>query len=405
MKTPQTFHQKMLHLLYINLWMLVLFFPFSTSLAIAFHMSFCIFSIYFFVQDFKSSKLFLTSGMIFFMLFTASITLSTLITLPDNIWPLRSFGKIRYLVLGVFGIYGLRALVKEYLTPKKIALLISAIFITHSLETILSYLGYFTNFDFFKFKVKNYEGRFSGAKGIMQYSYETPFITLSALSLYLHRKKLKNLPLSFNVVLFTFIVTFLGVLFCNTRGGIIGMILALPFACYYYQKKWAIWFGAMVTFLAGIILVINFSGGLPGFGRIMGKSSQNSNVERMEIYTQTIKSFQARPIWGWGLIFPRKDYPVHFHGYINPLGDSHSTYLQVLGDGGLVGITLYILFLFFWLKNIYALPHEVLKKLLIPCFVFFVTSSSVHTELVTGVSSAVIILLVFSLSTLFPKST
>lgn len=370
--------------------------PISTSGAIIGQLLLGIPSIYFLILFFKENNFKDINRSLWPLLVLAfSLTLSTILNLDINKYPPDSYSKIRYLYLACLGYFSFFHLVRKEDTQQLLARLIHIFYIVLMIEIIVSYICVWIDYDIWRFKPRDYRGRVGGSKGYMQFGYETPMLAIIALSLRLNIDKLK-IKLNKNIMTMAAIVVPLGAFFSQTRGGMLGLLAGLPFLLYFYRKKYG-----QVAFIAGFLFAALMvfawmSGGIPQLGRLFSKFNNTSNNERMIVYKESIKAAKQRPWFGVGVYNEVPDSKVYFGESANPLNDTHSTILQFLVSGGIIGFLLYHLFLFLWLK-------ESSLWIVLPFMVTYYVSSLVHSMFITGTSTAVIIFLFYLITINFTK--
>ncbi len=334
----------------------------------------------------------------FLLLVIATLILGVLVNFSEMKDPMRSFSKIRYLVFGFISVYTLRSLALHFLDERKVKKVLYALFAAVFLATFYSFLvSYITHYDFIRSIPKPYDGRLHGLTGVMSYGYEMPIIMLFLWGLLLNKA---NVKFSLNKKLLLFICLFgtAGILLSGTKGSVVSFILGLPFLFYFKNQR------LFKVFLIGSSILI--------FLAILGmkfylkddprlKINNMSNRIRVAKIYSSVKAFKDRPIFGHGLLSWKGQYPTLSPRGIDddPLYDTHNTYLQVLVDAGIVGMIPFMLFLFYWGKEL-LMRSDIIGYAGFASFIAFVVQCCFHTQFVSGVNTAMNLVMFYALSQL-----
>lgn len=101
------------------------------------------------------------------------------------------------------------------------------------------------------------------------------------------------------------------------------------------------------------------------------------------------------PFWGHGLLSTKNEYELWFSGeFHNFFEIAESTYLQVITDTGLLGTVPFIMFLYFWFKEVFATN----QKLFLASFIALLVGFTFHTMFISGNTTAILISIFYCLS-------
>ncbi len=337
----------------------------------------------------------------FLILFYLSALVSTFINWGVYENPARGLGKLNYILQGIFFIYTLKALVKYHYTNERVARIIHIIAITCAIETIVGIICKVTNYDIVRGHPRNFGGRIIGIRGILFYGYEMPYYNLLLWGILLYRDQIK--AINTKLILFCVSLSTFGLLYSDTRGGILAFFAALPFIFYGKNKKLFMKVTVAIALLGGIMLTLVLTGVVKH--RVFQKLDSPSNRGRVMMWQKSIEAFKDKPFLGHGnlAIMPqyyfkvyRDDGSMYREGRLE---DSHNTYLQILSNLGVIGLILFLCFLGLWILKDLKL-ETFTRNLTLPCVISFAFQSLVHSSFTTGVTTAILLLFLFSLSNL-----
>ncbi|MDP2650807.1 MAG: O-antigen ligase family protein, partial [bacterium] len=172
-----------------------------------------------------------------------------------------------------------------------------------------------------------------------------------------------------------FLATFV---FTQTRGAYLGLAVGfllftlLLLACLRREKKkltlGAIGVSTLILISIGSIFVFKGSGFITG-NQILNRIAVVSDLtnlgaarERYLGWIIAFESFKDRPLFGWG----PENYDIAFNEHYNYLAakdepwfdSSHNQLMDVLAEGGIVGLSLYL----FWIGTIFYTVRKLLKR-------------------------------------------
>ncbi len=282
--------------------------------------------------------------------------------------PSKNFGRVKYFIFGISGIFILREWIKET-TEKTKRFLLNSFFVSMIVAGIyLVYVSYGLP--------PGHRPR--GLTDTMRYGYGTAMIVLPLLSALLHLDKTKKW---FDPRLLVGAIFFglLGIYLTQTRGAFLGLICGLPFVLYYYKPKIGLIIGAIA--LAAVICL----GGLYLFGSgnynnrlLMNKNNKSDTIRRSQ-WQAAIIATKEKPIFGWGL--------SNFHSQLKRIkiendleekdyddAHSHNLFLEVASGTGLVGLFFFVSWVLTWAYEA-TKTKGLMPALIIPFGVAFVVSS------------------------------
>ncbi|MBU0548541.1 MAG: O-antigen ligase family protein, partial [Candidatus Omnitrophica bacterium] len=217
--------------------------------------------------------------------------------------------------------------------------------------------------------------------------YMAAFIPLIAGLTILYSKGKNKLPMSFLSIL-----ALTGIFLTFSRGAGLAVYLAILFLCIAGKKK------LLITCLVAILLIFPFV--MPKDIKKWAKEVNYNpivfmlNQDRISIYNNTINMITHHPFIGVGVNTFSKNYgkyktesaekyahtPDNFYG--------HNIYLHMAGEIGLLGLGIFIWFLFLIFKNVtniyFKLKDEYLRAValsLIACLIAFLINGLTETSL------------------------
>jgi O-antigen ligase len=170
------------------------------------------------------------------------------------------------------------------------------------------------------------------------------------------------------VSIFIFLLTSYGIFISFSRAGWLAGILALMGLAIIYPK-FILKLGLVVVPVFLLVAGIFLQDQLAWAGqRLISSESERSAFSRLPVYAAAVGMFQAKPFLGWGYgNFDRFDRQFQPSTVANISGDnkdhaSHNFFLSMIAEQGLVGILLYLIPVFYWLrltvKHFSKLPRD-----------------------------------------------
>jgi O-antigen ligase len=202
----------------------------------------------------------------------------------------------------------------------------------------------------------------------MNYAHSLNYFMSILLGLIIYRDAIKKyisekwLYLVFAINLFAFYESF-------TRGAWLGFLAAIPFAL--IKKKRKIVLSAIIaTILVGTLSFLF----IPKVNETF-MNRKDSNDERVGSWKAAIKAFEERPVFGYGLRnFEPHSSELKIKYHLNNayfVGHAHNIFLEILSNTGIVGFSFFILWLFFWFKEM-LIRNDLFSHIAIPVIVSFI---------------------------------
>lgn len=319
-------------------------------------------------------KQFLIPSSAYWLLAFAAVALLSLVINYDILpKPGKNFGRLKYFIYGVGGIFVLRMWTIKVSDKVK-----RGIFYTFVLSIVVA--GCYSLWSFFY----SGEGRGGALTETMRYGYGTSMILLVLLGSILHKK---DMPEWFNYKAagLAFIIGFCGMYVTYTRGALLGFCCGLPFLLYFFKPKLGLILGSLA--LLGVLGI----GGHYLFGsthyesRFLQTKNNPSDVIRRSQWKAAIIATQEKPVLGWGLSNfhsqlkrIKTDYDLDAKDYDD--AHSHNLFLEVASGTGLVGLFFFLGWLIFWALECFK-AKGITRALVVPLGACFVVSSQFEVTL------------------------
>ncbi len=359
----------------------------SVSVLSIYQVLFAIPLAYFCFRAVQERKLELPRSAWFLLAFATVAGVSLLLNLDVVPKPSKNFGRIKYFIYGVGGIFVLRAWLSSVTIDVR-----RLLFRTLCVSLVLA--GTFAAWQFFYLGLS----RASGLTETMRYGYGSAMILLCLTSCLLHRDKIPWVDIRFGAP--ALIIGLLGMYLTYTRGALLGLLCGLPFVFYFYRRTLALKIGGASLLIILVLAGFNqFGGGLVKSRFLQGKESSSDQI-RKSLWTAAVIATKEKPILGWGFSnfhsqleriklehdLPHKDY-VDAH--------AHNLYLDTAAGTGLVGIALFLGWLLMWAIEVIR-SSLLAKAVILPLGVSFVISSLFETTL--NANNASMVMFFYSLS-------
>jgi O-antigen ligase len=345
----------------------------SVTILSAYQILFAIPLAYYIYLAFKNKDFELPKSAWFLLAFTAVALLSLIINYDLIPKPSKNFGRLKYFLFGVGGIFVLKSWLKEATDQTKKILvntfLISIIFA--GTYVIYSYIR--------NVLILEIDGRGRPLTETMRYGYGSGMILLSLFSLILHREKVSKW-FDFRIGLIALIVGFTGMYLTYTRGALLGFISGLPLVLYFYRPKIGYSLGLISLLGIGLLgSIYLFGSGSYKSRYLMSKNNESDTIRRSQ-WTAALIAIKERPILGWGL--------SNFHSQLKRIKNyynlpaqhyndahAHNIYLEIGAGTGIIGLFLFLAFLSSWAFECSKNSNILLRSLIIPYGASFVISS------------------------------
>ncbi|MFY7994326.1 MAG: O-antigen ligase family protein [Bacteriovoracaceae bacterium] len=301
--------------------------------------------------------------------------------------PGKSYGRIKYYLMGVATIFAMRYYLKSA-TEKTLQVLIHMFLLSMVVASgYCLYQRFFLGYD-----------RASALTETMRYGYGTGMVLTILLGIVLRPKILNfvNRPFLITAMIFGL----LGVWATLTRGAMLGFVCAVPFSIFFGNKK----AGIIVGIVA--ILVVGTLGGIYLFGtgdygsRFVSTKNNGSDTIRRSQWQAAYIAWKEKPILGWGLSnFSSQlkrikvQYDLDHKEYNN--AHSHNILLETASGTGLLGLLCFVAWLGLWAFEMWTGPAA-LRGLIVPFGVAMIISG--QFEVILDANNSSLIMFVYGLS-------
>ena len=365
----------------------------SVTILSGFQILFAIPVAFYTYQAVKEKKFRLPKSAWFLLAFAVIATISLIINYDVIPRPSKNFGRLKYYIFGIGGIFVFNVWLRE--ASSKIKKNLTNLFLVSIIVAALyATIKYFITG----------EDRADGFTDTLRYGYGTGMILLVLLSAILHREKIKEW---FNPYLgiTAFITAFVALYFTYTRGALLGFMCGLPFALYYYRVKLGLTLGALAG--AGVIALVCFY--LFGSGNynsrfLVNKNNQSDYMRRSQ-WKAAIIATQEKPILGWGL--------SNFHSQLDRIkkqnnldaqfyndAHAHNLFLEMAAGTGLIGLFFFLGWVISWGWEVFR-QGGLVRAFILPFGIAFISSS--QFEVTFDANNVSMILFLYSMSCCFNK--
>ncbi len=358
----------------------------SVTILSAYQILFTLPLIYFTYMAFKNKDFKLPVSSWFLLAFTAVALLSLVVNFDLIPKPSKNFGRLKYFIFGIGGIFVLRAwLASANDQTKKIIL--NTFFLSIIVAGVYSVFSMRT------------DGRAKGLTDTMRYGYGSAMILLTLLSAILHHQKLGKW-FNYKIAIPVFLIGFLGMYLTYTRGALLGFLCGLPFVLYFFNKKLGYILGGLAVLgVLGLVGVYLFGSGESN-NRFLVNKNNGSDVIRRSQWKAAIIATQEKPLFGWGLSNfhsqlkrIKNDYDLDAKDYND--AHSHNLFLEIASGTGLIGFILFLGWVLAWAWESFK-AGGLTRALVIPFGVAFVVSS--QFEVTFDANNASMIFFLYGLS-------
>lgn len=306
--------------------------------------------------------------------------------------PSKNFGRLKYFLFGICGIYVLRVWLNEA-TLKTKTFLVNTFFVSIIAAALFTCYQYWIKGDL----------RPKGFTDTMRYGYGSGMLLLTLLSALIHHRQLKWL--NWNLGLAAFIFGFIGMYLTFTRGAFLGFLVGLPVVLYYYRPKIAFAVGGLAIVIGATLGYFYFFGSVkPGeSSRYLMNKSNSGDVIRRSQWKAAVIAIQEKPVLGWGLSNfhsqlkrIKNDYDLDAKDYDD--AHSHNLFLEVASGTGLIGLFFFLGWVLSWAWEMFR-SDKIKAALVLPFGVAWVVSS--QFEVTLDANNASMIFFLYSLSSVF----
>ncbi len=302
--------------------------------------------------------------------------------------PTKNFGRLKYYLYGLTGIYVFRYWLAE--TSDKVKKnLVSWFMIAISIAAVYGLAKFFMTD----------QKRLRGFTDTLRYGYGTGMILLVIVSGILHREKIKDW-FDFLIAIVALVTGFAALYFTYTRGALLGFFCGLPFVCFFYSRKLGLTLGGLSI---AVVLTLGcfylFGSGDYGSRFLVNKDTHSDLVRRSQWKAAGI-AIKEKPVLGWGLSNfhsqlkrIKYDYDLDAKSYDD--AHAHNLFLETGAGTGLIGLILFIGWIFTWAMECFK-SGGMVRALVVPLGAAWVISS--QFEVTFDANNASMIFIIYSLS-------
>lgn len=371
----------------------------SVTILSAYQILFSLALFYYTYLAFKNKQYSLPKSSWWLLAFVVIAVISLFINFDIVPKPMKNFGRIKYYLFGILGIYVLRVWIPESSSRVKT-------FLANTFFFSVIVAGGYAISDFFI----GLDDRAQGFTDTMRYGYGSAMFLLTLLSALLHHKEIKDW-FDWKWGATAFLVGFVGMYLTHTRGAMIGFICGLPFVIFYFKKKlgYIAFAGVLVLSVALYGFYVsntstpspsnNLNSKTQGSSRFL-TSNNKSNAMRKSQWQSAIIAIKEKPLLGWGL--------SNFHTQVERIkiqndleekdfidSHAHNLFLEIGSGTGLIGLFLFIGWIISWAWESFT-SQGLIRAMVIPFGVAFIISS--QFEVTFDANNASMIFFLYALS-------
>jgi O-antigen ligase len=360
----------------------------SVSILSVYQVLFVIPMAYYIYIAFKTKQTKLPVSAWFLIAFTLVALLSLVINFDLIPKPSKNFGRLKYFMYGIGGIFVFRYWLKEASDKAK-----SVLAYTFFLSIVVA-----AAYAMYNFTVVT-DGRAKGLTDTMRYGYGSAMALLVLLSAILHHDKIKTW-FNWKIAIPVFIIGFIGMYLTYTRGALLGFLCGIPFVLYFYKPKLGLTLGGLaVLAVLGLVGVYLFGSGNYESRFLVSKNNGSDHIRRSQ-WKAAIIATQEKPVLGWGLSNfhsqlkrIKTDYDLEAKEYND--AHSHNLFLEIASGTGIVGLVIFLGWLISWALEAFR-GKGLYRALIVPLGVAFVVSS--QFEVTFDANNASMIFFFYALS-------
>ncbi|MES2528857.1 MAG: O-antigen ligase family protein [Bdellovibrionota bacterium] len=364
----------------------------SVSILAAYQVLFLIPLCYFTFLAFKNKQINVPKSAYWLLAFTVIALISLIINFDIIPKPGKNFGRLKYYLYGLGGIFVFKVWLKEASDRSKKIL-------CYVFMTSIIIAGVYAGQQFLR-KVP----RAKGLTDTMRYGYGSAMLLLSLLSAILHREKIKSW-FDYRFGILAFIIGFFGMYVTYTRGGLLGFLCGIPFVLYFYRVKWGLLAGGaaliVVSTLGGYYLFGRAASTEESGSRFLINKDNRSDVIRRSQWKAAMIAVQEKPVLGWGL--------SNFHSQLKRIKETydldkkeyndahaHNLFLEIAAGTGIIGLILFLGWLLTWAWESFR-TDGLNRAMVIPFGVALIVGS--QFEVTFDANNASMIFFLYALST------
>lgn len=384
----------------LSLWFLAAGLLTSVSILSGYQVLFTVALAYYSFQAFKNKEINLPKSSYWLLAFLAVALITTALNVDIIPKPSKNFGRLKYFLYGVGGIFVCRYWLKE--TTDKTKRIIVQTFLVSVIVAGLFVMGRYV----YDVLIQGTDKRGRPLTETMRYGYGSAMFLLSLISAYLHKDKLKQY-FDPRLMLTAIIIGFLGMFLTYTRGALLGFLAGLPFVLYFYRPQLAKWGILASALILGTLAGFYFFGTSTNHNfRLLSTKSIGSDQIRSSQWQAATIAIKERPALGWGLSNFHTQLKRIKNDYDLPAKDyddahAHNLFLEVGAGTGLIGLFLFVGWLVAWALECFKVGGMV-RAMIIPFGVALVAAS--QFEVTLDANNASMIFFVYAMSAAaYPK--
>lgn len=294
--------------------------------------------------------------------FAAVATLTILLNWPDIPKPWKNLGRMKYFLMGAFGIFSFGVWLKHVSdrVKKRLLVTLSVAVFAGGVYCAYQVLGMGLA------KPKPFTET-------MRYSYGSALMFILMFSLLTQREHFKSwyAPKWATIGMVGLV---LSTLFIQSRGAQLGIVIATPLIIFFWNKKWGI-----AAIIAAVLLV-----GAVGGNYLYGKQSKSSisilknkdntsDQKRFSQWAAAWHAFKERPILGWGF--------ANFHTQVKRIKEqydlpakqyddahAHNVPLEIAAGTGIIGLFFFLGWFLTWCWECWS-AGGVVRAVMVPFLV------------------------------------
>lgn len=286
--------------------------------------------------------------------------------------------KIKYFLFAFLMIAPYQWYFKKHMTDKKISWLLYGFCGATTFATVVGIYSKTRGYN--PITMRNVDVvRNAGFFGmVMNYAHNLAFFLIIVTGLVIYRKRIaKYINLNFLYVVFG--VNLIGLYLTYTRGAWLAYLAAVPFFLFKTNKKYFVTISIVLLIIGGI------------FFKFAGNAVVRPESERQRIsqWQAAIEAFKERPVLGFGYLNfeqhsydlkKRYDLPEKKFG-----GHAHSNLFEILASAGVFGFVAFVLWLFFWFKEVHE-RIDVVALVSLPFIVVFFVGGLTQSTISLGIN-------------------
>lgn len=331
-------------------------------------------SMYFFIHDkhrwqTPSKSQWVLLSMFFWFLLSPIFILDTI----DEFFQI--FWKLKYIILAFFSVYAFKFSVRQFSGKKWIWWVINGFLLSVIVATLAGLIGLWFGITPLRFQPPCHAIRSCGLyASYHSYAYIMSLCALLLVGMSRDWERLRHVC-SIGFLFFATLVAIVGLVFSLTKGAWIAFFAGLSF--FYFKenhKKSLQVFGLLIALLGLSVALIP---------KVQQAFTQRTitNEQRVSLLESAWYGFRESPIVGFGfgrfsdqISWIKSKYDLNY-----PLvsGQVPNDYLEILASTGVIGLLLYLAFLFLWLREMFV-REDLMARICFPLIIGVMTAGVFH---------------------------